>query len=930
MVASFVGRAAESEQVARLAFETRSGGGPRAIVIIAEPGFGKTRLLAESRDRTTFAHVVEVHGYEPERSVPLAAARDIVRLAVGPVDGPKDSAAAGPQDPLRILEMAARAVADLQPVLILADDLQWADDLSIALLHYLVRAGVAGRWRMLVVAASRPSETASRLERSLSQVLETPEGSLVWELGPLDRDEAARLIRATHPEISDEVVDEILDQADGSPFWLETLAHAGGSVVGARALVRRRVSGSSADAGSLLSVIALVARPTSLRDLAGIIGWPEDRTSDAIAELSDRGLVVRSGTVCRLAHDLIREAATQEISQAETLRQHAAIARYLEADAGDDVQILRAAIEHRREAGLPTLQLATRLATSPRRRWLGSAGVRLLADIADEADRSDPDHDALDHAVAELAAELAEHDLALKIWERSASGAEHGSSERTRAALGAARAAYQLGLADKARSWILDGRRASVEPSIAIGLDVIEALIDMWLEYRLPEGWAIAARTVAEARALVDAGSAGSADPGSLSVYLDALDTACAAALGSEDRASLGALAEEFDEFTARTDHPRRAEALAWRGISATVDGNDRDGLGFFGASRDDAKRKVLPTAEVQAAFWVAAKLVDRGDLAEARRIGQDATALAARVGDHARVRSRSRMVTYIIDLLTGDWRAAHRALDAYASAQTDAHMRLAFHQALAVWSSVIAGEAGTGDVLLEVERGLDQARLAGCHRCRGELEIVSAECLARIKRPESARDLLDAWRSASHDPEPLLRADLRRLDALIDACEGRLPEAVQGFVEAERAFEALERRIEMIVTKLDRAHTLLGLDRAGAAEAFRDAAAMADGCGARTLVGVADVGLRKLGVRTWRRGGPATYAGGLERLSSREREVAVLVAGGATNPEIADTLFISRKTVERHVSNVLAKMNVRNRAELAGHFSSTNEGGTG
>ena len=118
--------------------------------------------------------------------------------------------------------------------------------------------------------------------------------------------------------------------------------------------------------------------------------------------------------------------------------------------------------------------------------------------------------------------------------------------------------------------------------------------------------------------------------------------------------------------------------------------------------------------------------------------------------------------------------------------------------------------------------------------------------------------------------------------------------------------------------TSLDLAKVLTDTDRTRSADILRTTSERAELLGVRTLSELAEQRLRALGVRTWRRRGAAPARSGFDAPSDREREIARLAASGASNPEIAQAVFLSRKTVERHLSNVFAKLGVRNRTELA------------
>ena len=218
-----------------------------------------------------------------------------------------------PLEPLRVFEAAHRALRAAGPALLLADDLQWVDDLSLALCHYLVRGANASAQGLSLIAVGRPSPKVASFADSFADVL-PPERLTRLELEPLSGDEALDLVKALAPALNADAARELAERSVGSPFWIEALVRSSGAEVEAGRLVISRLRGTGADARALLALLAVAARPIGLTDGARISDWPVGRAEQAARELISVGIVVESDGTLRLAHDLIRAASAREIT----------------------------------------------------------------------------------------------------------------------------------------------------------------------------------------------------------------------------------------------------------------------------------------------------------------------------------------------------------------------------------------------------------------------------------------------------------------------------------------------------------------------------------------------------------------------------------------------------------------------------------------
>jgi len=133
------------------------------------------------------------------------------------------------------------------------------------------------------------------------------------------------------------------------------------------------------------------------------------------------------------------------------------------------------------------------------------------------------------------------------------------------------------------------------------------------------------------------------------------------------------------------------------------------------------------------------------------------------------------------------------------------------------------------------------------------------------------------------------------------------LREALAGFGRAQAPMEVARCRLELAGALLNHRPEVALAEARAAFDAFEQLQAARD-------VDAAAAMLRTLGAR------PASARPGGSTLTKRESEVLVLLALGLSNPEISDRLYISRKTVEHHVGNILAKLGLRSRAEAAAY----------
>ncbi|MFJ3671049.1 ATP-binding protein [Streptomyces sp. NPDC090106] len=371
-VEGLVGRSDELA-ILRHALEPALSGATAVILLEGEPGAGKSRLMEETADhaRERGALVVWGHCLEDEGqpvmwpwvetvsglfdAIPQARREQWTARDLGHLVGSRAQPPAVPVIPdgnarFRLLEQVVDLIAeaaDERPVVLMLDDLQWADTSSLQLLDHVVSRLPAGT---AVVGALRNRGPSPRLElvRTLATASRVT-GHRRLLIGPLSPTEVAELIHLeTGVRLAPDVARSVHTRTAGNAFFVQELGRlwaAGGEVttetvlrgtvpVTVRDVVRDRLAALDGDALRLLETAALVGKSVELVLLARAASLDVGTCLERLEPVRALGLVGPTPDdpfSYRFTHDLVRQAVSEGVPPGRAAVLHGAIADAIEA-----------------------------------------------------------------------------------------------------------------------------------------------------------------------------------------------------------------------------------------------------------------------------------------------------------------------------------------------------------------------------------------------------------------------------------------------------------------------------------------------------------------------------------------------------------------------------------------------------------------------
>ncbi|MEO8699127.1 MAG: protein kinase [Kofleriaceae bacterium] len=341
----------------------------RAIVITGEPGLGKSRLVDEFVTRARVKHpdlrTLIVRARAEQAGTPFGVVASLARQLVGDSVRPPRTAAflgellgtpypddfdpalpAARRDAQIMLDLTRQAWRELvaetvaqSDLLVVLEDLHWADLTSLALVELVLRE-LAAR-PILVIATARP-ELATAFPDLWASV-----APLALPLSPLSGRAAERLVRAALGDTgTPEHVTQIVNRAAGNPLYLEELARAGGSElpVSILAAVQARLDAAGPEGRRVLRAASVYGEQFQP---AGITAITSTDPAATLADLVTRELVSPG---YRFRHAVFREAAYELWLPDDLRTAHRLAAGWLEAT-GERNPIVLA--DHHRKGGMP-------------------------------------------------------------------------------------------------------------------------------------------------------------------------------------------------------------------------------------------------------------------------------------------------------------------------------------------------------------------------------------------------------------------------------------------------------------------------------------------------------------------------------------------------------------------------------------------------